>query len=597
MVPVLVAVAVAALSLANRPAPLSSTLAPDAFDNAWTMQELQTLAREFPARSPGSRGDQALASRIAQTLEGMGGAAGGGFHVRVLRGGAKTLAGERTLTTVVAERPGTTNESPIMIVAHRDARATGSADALSGTAVLLELARVLSNEQTNRTVVLVSTSGGSAGDGGAAQLASLVEGGQVPWTTPEAATGRSVDAAIVLGDVASANVRAPIVIPYSSGIGSAPVQLSETVASAIGAQASIGAGSPGFVDQLVHLAVPLTAGEQGALDAAGVPAVLIQSSGERGPAPDSPIDAARLEGLGSAALSSVFALDAAPDVEAAPQAGLLLAHGVLPGWAVRVLVLGLLVPALAVVVDALARARRRREPVARWIAFTLACGLPFLACGLLVAVIGALGLAPATAEPVAGAVHPSTAMWSTLALGLLALILGALALPRVIRAIGIPRAPLPAAGGMALMLVLDVAALISWAINPFAALLIVPAAHLWLLVAAPELRPRRWWLGVGVVLLGVCAPVLVVVYYAGQFGGGPASLWAAMLLVAGGNVGPATLLLWSVLLGCVPMAAYAALSGRRVPRALEAPAPVTIRGPLSYAGPGSLGGTESALHR
>ena len=599
MVAVLVAVAVAALSLTNRPAPLSSALAPDAFDGGWTVQELQSLSREFPARAPGSAGDDRLAARLAQTLESLGGAAGGGFHVRIWRNGTRTVAGERTLTTVVAERPGTTNESPIMIVAHRDAAGVGAQAALSGTAVLMELARVLANEQTNRTIVLVSTSAGSSGAGGAAELANLVGSGRVPWTTtPEAATGRSVDAAIVLGDLASASARQPIVIPYSSGVGSAPIQLSETVASAIDQQGGMRAGSPGFLDQLMHLAVPLTAGEQGPLDAAGVPAVLMQTSGERGPAAGAPVSAGTLEALGSATLGAVGSLDAAADVQAAPQAGLGISRRTLPAWAMRVLVGGLLAPALIVVIDALARARRRREPVAPWIGFTLSCALPFLACGLLIALMGALGLSPATAEPVPGAaVHATAASWITLVLGVLALLAGLLAWPRVVRTLKLPRGPLPAAGGIAFMLVLDAAAVVTWIANPFAALLIVPAAHLWLLLAAPELRPRRRWLGLGVVLLGVCAPVLVTVYYAGQFGGGPASVWTLTLLVAGGNIGPGALLLWSILLGCIPVATFAALSARSVPQARDAPAAITIRGPLSYAGPGSLGGTESALRR
>jgi hypothetical protein len=224
--------------------------------------------------------------------------------------------------------------------------------------------------------------------------------------------------------------------------------------------------------------------------------------------------------------------------------------------------------------------------------------LPFLAGGLLVALMGALGLSPATAEPVPGAtVHASAAAWITLVLGVLAVLATLLAWPRLVRTLGLPRGPLPAAGGIAFMLVLDAAAVLTWIANPFAALLIVPAAHLWLLLAAPELRPRRGWLGLGVVLLGVCAPVLVTVYYAGQFGGGPASVWTVMLLVAGGNIGPGALLLWSVLLGCVPVATFAALSARRAPQARDAPAAITIRGPLGYAGPGSLGGTESALRR
>ena len=53
----------------------------------------------------------------------------------------------------------------IVIVAHRDARGSPALAGLSGTATLMELARDLSGETLNRTIVLASTSG-SAGNGG-----------------------------------------------------------------------------------------------------------------------------------------------------------------------------------------------------------------------------------------------------------------------------------------------------------------------------------------------------------------------------------------------------------------------------------------------
>jgi hypothetical protein len=69
--------------------------------------------------------------------------------------------------------------------------------------------------------------------------------------------------------------------------------------------------------------------------------------------------------------------------------------------------------------------------------------------------------------------------------------------------------------------------------------------------------------------------------------------------VAGGHVGIGSAVLWSIGFGC----AAAALSVAAVappdplgPRPAE-PMEITIRGPMSYAGPGSLGGTESALRR
>ena len=72
-------------------------------------------------------------------------------------------------------------------------------------------------------------------------------------------------------------------MPYSDGFGSAPLQLQRTVADAITQEAGIDPGAPSTLGQLAHLAFPLAVGEQGALDARGVPAVLVQASGERGP--------------------------------------------------------------------------------------------------------------------------------------------------------------------------------------------------------------------------------------------------------------------------------------------------------------------------
>jgi hypothetical protein len=64
-------------------------------------------------------------------------------------------------------------------------------------------------------------------------------------------------------------------------------------------------------------------------------------------------------------------------------------------------------------------------------------------------------------------------------------------------------------------------------------------------------------------------------------------------------VGIAGSLLWSVLLGCavaMSMVALRAPAGLREPD-IDEQAQITIRGPIGYAGPGSLGGTESALRR
>jgi hypothetical protein len=134
-----------------------------------------------------------------------------------------------------------------------------------------------------------------------------------------------------------------------------------------------------------------------------------------------------------------------------------------------------------------------------------------------------------------------------------------------------------------------------WATNPFAAALVVPGLHLWLVALSPDLR-LRFPLRLGLLLLGLVALVLVPVYYAATLGYGPVDeLWMLILLIAGHGVSLAATVEWSVFLGCVLTAAAVLVALARQPRPEEAP--VTVRGPVGYAGPGSLGGTESALRR
>jgi hypothetical protein len=69
-----------------------------------------------------------------------------------------------------------------------------------------------------------------------------------------------------------------------------------------------------------------------------------------------------------------------------------------------------------------------------------------------------------------------------------------------------------------------------------------------------------------------------------------------VLLVAGGHLSVATAIEWCIAAGCaLSVVLITARSARQaVP---EQQQPVTIRGPITYAGPGSLGGTKSALRR
>jgi hypothetical protein len=586
-VPFLLALAVAAFSLGPRPHPLGSTLAPDAFEGVRAFSELGSLTAAYPDRRPGSPGDERLAAHIARTLEGLGGAAGGGFSVRSERIQGQTIDGERSLRTVIAQRPGSTSETPILILAHRDSARRGSPGELSGTAALLELARVFSARETRRTIVLASTSGGSGGDLGASLLAAQLH--------------EPFDAAIVLGDLAGQRLRRPSVLPFSNGLGSAPLQLQRTVTDAVTHEAGVNPGGPSALGQLAHLVFPLAVGEQGVLNAHGVPAVLVQASGERGPSPGERLSSERLQGLGRGVLSAVDSLDTAPDVSPVMQTSVLLQRQTLPGWAVRLLALTLLLPVFVAAIDGLARMRRRRAPVGRWAAWTLSCALPFFSCALLAYLLGWLGIVDAAPPvPVLPGAMPLDGKAVTAVIAVLLTFALAWMLWRVlIRRLGWSARPDGEVAGLSLVLVALAVTVVVWVGNPFTALLLLPALHLWLLLASPELRPRRP-LALSLVALALAPLGLLIAFYARQLGLGAGDVsWMALLLLAGGHVSFAGAVLWSIALGCAAAATILTAGPSSAPLGPKSAdgVEVTIRGPMSYAGPGSLGGTESALRR
>jgi peptidase M28-like protein len=587
LLPLLLVLAVAGFSLGARSGPLSSTLAPDAFDGARAYADLKALAALYPDRRPGSPGDEALARYVARAFA-TAGPAGGGFQVSVRRFSAQTIDGERTLTDVIAARPGSTDESAIAILAHRDAALPGSAAELSGTAALLELAHVFAHSETRRTIVLVSTSGGSGGDAGAVQLA--------------AGPHRPLDAAVALGDLAGAQARRPFVSGFSSGAALAPEALTRTFDYAISQQVGTAAGDPAFGEQLTRLSLPIALGEQGPLDAAGIPAVLVQASGERGPYSDEAVSSARLSSFGSAVLSGIYALDEGPDISPAIGPRLGVAHKLLAGWVVRVVALALLLAPLLAGVDALARLRRRREPLGRGLLWVAGWACPPLAAALAAIALGRLGIVAAPrGQPSAQALASISSAPVALAVCALVLVLALGGWPTLVRRSSLPLRPPADAAGVALVLMLLGACTLEWLLNPFACLLLVPALHVCLLACTPQ--GRRPAVGIAIALASLAAPALLLGAYAHELGLGPVGLAESVVqALAGGQVGLLAALAWSVALGCVGAALLLSLplgGGDQLgPGTGPAePARILTRGPLSYAGPGSLGGTESALRR
>jgi hypothetical protein len=609
--PALLALFVVAFSLQGRPSPLRTRAVADAFDPAraygseGVRDSLLQLGSAFPERRPGSAGDTALADRVGDVFD------AAGFEVTRTAELGRTVDGQTDLETVVGVRPGLSSRR-IVVLAHRDSLESPGLAELSGTAGLLELARIFrtrapSGEQDvgdagkpqligrdlRRTLVLVSTSGGTGGAAGARA-----------WARAQDA---SIDGVLVLGDLASGVWRKPWVVPWSNGDDQPPLGWQRTVESAVRQEVGADPGGARASAQWSRRALPLAVTEQGEINRAGLPAVLLQVSGERGPERGARVSRERFTEFGRGALRSVIALDeagrrgsggdTAPPFAGAPE-GIVTLRNVLPGWSVRLLVLCLLLPALLAALDSFFRARRRRLRTGAWFAWALAAGLAVPLAWAWLRVLGIAGAVPAPRAPVAPADlrldAGQAAALASVALG----IAGGVVLVRPLTRSGRATRGNPAAGaaGAAVGAIVCGVTLAVWVVNPYAAALLLPAAHLWLFLGVPQtrLRGRIAWLALAA---GLLAPLLVLVYELRALRTDPFELGRMWLVAtAGGHVSAWSALALGALAGCLATLVRILRARRRIAAAAPEERPRT-RGPASYAGPGSLGGTESALRR
>jgi hypothetical protein len=230
----------------------------------------------------------------------------------------------------------------------------------------------------------------------------------------------------------------------------------------------------------------------------------------------------------------------------------------------------------------------------RWLRWIASGVLPFLAALAIAELLVLFGQSP-NAPPV----PPVPGAYDSGGAAVVALVLCTLAFaatwwfgrPRVAGDLPAPDRPGAAA---ALALVLSVLGIAVWAVNPFAALALLPALHLWLLVTASP-TPVRRPVGLSLVLLGALIPLAIAIFVLARLSMGPLEgLWYGFLLVTGHDVGLYTALVGAVAFACFGAAVRITLARRPEPRVHDAP---SVRGPGGYAGPGSLGGTESALRQ
>jgi hypothetical protein len=576
-VPALLALVLAAFSLESRPPALQQGLAADIPLEDATETTLRQLVQDHPDRRAGKTGNRQTAALVRDQLRERG------FRVAVDR----FSDGSTDLVNVVGRRDGRSRQQ-IVVVAARDATSVPDAPgSAADTAALIEMARVFGGRPTRKTLVLASVDGSARGELGAKRLAR------------ELGDPELVDAAIVISGLGTRGSAKPLVVQWSNDSSRAGIGLERTVAGSLRQELDQQPGGSGTLGQLARLSFPLGIGAQGVLLEDGYDTVRISGSGElsSGGGHLEDVDEERLGALVRATLRALTALDAGPAPEHGPDSYVTAVSQVMPGWVLAALALALILPAVVASVDAFARARRRKEPVARWFRW-LAFQMAAFAAVLLLAEL--LALAGATPNPPEAPVDPDLypldspallVLAAAIVVGMLLWAAGRFVAVRTDPALADPAAP---GAACATCLTLSVAVLLLWVVNPYGALIFVPALHLWMLatiVDPPPVRRARFIL----VGIGLVPPALVALYYMLTLSLDPlAAAWYLLLVVIGGHVGVVTAALGVVLAGLLTAVVGIVRTGSNH---AEAEPKQSVRGPASYAGPGSLGGTESALRR
>ena len=522
LLPVVLAALILLFSVVSRPPAERTEEAPDAFTGGRAAALANTFAEAAPERVPGTDDADAATEYVTdEMLEIEGG------QVSTQKFTAPVEGEDVEMTNVSLLLPGET-EDRIVIVAPRDcAEGACAASSAATTGALLELGRAIDSTGHRRTVQLVSTEGASAGGAGAEALADLLA-----LQPPEAA--------IVILRPGSAAPSPPFVLAESSGMQSASIGLVESAEAAASAELRRSAELPrDTFSSLMKLAVPLGVGDSAVLLSRGVNAVGFSSEGDLplDPDDDTPLNvsAQTLGQTGRAALSLFLALDASSGpLEHGPDSYIPLAGKLLPDWAIALLALTLLIPVGVVSADALIRAERRGAAVSAALGWAALWSLPFLATLLLAYLLELIGLLPGPPFPYVPRLNNPGAGGIVSIVLLSAALIGGLWGVRRLRSRPGPETAPAAVGALAFT-----GALLLWIINPFLALLAVPAVHAWPVTAA---RARGKGLGILALAIGLLPAVLVLFHISDELGVGGLAPWHLLLLVSGKHLGVTTML-------------------------------------------------------
>lgn len=563
--PALVAVIVLLFSLQVPPPALDPVVAPAEFDQDGAAAIARQIVEQAPTRAPGSAGDAQVAEMVEKRFRAIDDA-----QVSEQRFTGSFDGEDVSLRNLILTLPGASPRSVVVMASRDSASGPGAASSAAATATLLELARELKNSSHTKTLVLVSTDGGSEGALGAREFAASYPQRDL------------IDGAIVLWQPGAVDRRQPSLLKTSDGPQSVSAGLAHTAERALIDQAQARPQEEGIFSELSQLALPSGLDDAAVLIPRGIDAIGLSSAGER-PLPladDQPEDlsASTLGDFGRAALLLTATLDGATaPPEHGPGAYVTLSGSLVPGWALALLALTLLIPAALASLDGLARALRARQRIGWALWWSASRGLPPLAGLVLLYLFGATGIVARPEFPF----DPNrfgTGPGEVVVIVLLCLVV--LGGYYAVRAWRVPAGLRTEAAVPALGLTAVMAVLLAWLVNPFLALLLVPAAHVWLLNARRR-GPLPWAAVLGCGALSLAPLAAAVGDLVGRLQLGAGAPWQLLLMVGDGQIGFGAVLAVSLLAGS--LIGLVAVAARRSPargrrRQAEAPAPAAFGG-------------------
>ena len=516
----------AAFSIARPPA-LPAPLVAAAFDDTVARELADELVRVSADRSPQTVGSIQAARWVRDRFAGFGLDTTTESFTATVPG-----KGRVTLRNVIAVASGR-SRAMIVVTAHRDnvGISPGLDDNASGTAALLELARlyaipgsVSEHRAIEHTLAFISTDGGIYGGLGAEHIAtSWRERGRIVAVVNLDAIGGPGRPRI---ELAGDRPRSPA------------ATLVRTAAQRLLEQTRTEPGRPSALAQLLDLAFPFSFYEQAPYVAHGIPAITITAAGSRPPEPftDRSLEPRTLAQIGSATQQLLGSLDQGLELSQGTTSYVFLGERFVRGWAIEIVLAAMLAPFLVAAVDLFARCRRRGirlVPAFRSLRSRLVFWL--FTAGLFLA-FAALGAFPDGASRPPGPHTAAAGDWPVLALTVLFVLAGLAWI--VSRDRLLPRREIAAeeelAGHTAGLLALAVVALLVFATNPFALVIVLPSVHVWLWLPQVASRSRLWRFGA--FLGGFAGPLLFLWSFGTRFGFGLDTPWYLVELVTVGYV-------------------------------------------------------------